>query len=167
MTARDIISQTWPSGMKIPVATVDSSLPVIDVIPRLLDAPERVLGVTSQGELIGVIDTASALEGVARMFPARDDCSIVEIECAPADYSAAILTHAAEDSDVHVVGFWTVPSEGGKIRVSLRLRCEDPTHVVRSLERYGFEVTAVYGRADSALELAAQRLRELQLYMNL
>lgn len=167
MTARDILSRTSPSAVPVPVASVDSSMPVIDVIPRLLDAPGRVLGVTEGGTMLGLIDAGSALAGVAAMFPARDDCSIVEVECAPGDYSASLLTHAAEDADIHVVGLWTAPAERGRIHATLRLRCEDPAHAVRNLERYGYDVVASYGHADSALELASRRLRELQLYLSM
>lgn len=168
MTARDIISPMVSAEIAgKPLATVDSSLPAIDVLPRLLDALERRLGVTERGELIGVIDTDSLLAGFARMFPARDDCSIVEVECSPGDYSAAILTHAAEDADVHVVGLWTVPAENGKVRVTLRLRCEDPVHVVRNIERYGFEVVAIHANTDTVLEMAARRFEELQLYLKM
>ncbi len=168
MTARDIISSLMPADRIPPnVATVDASMSVVDILPRLLDTPDRLLGVTEGGELLGAIDTESVLSGLARLFPARDDSSVVELECLPADYSAALLTHAAEDADVHVVGLWTSPTPGGRIRVTLQLRCEDPTHVVRNLERYGFDVVETHARVDSALEMASQRLRELQLYLSM
>ena len=48
----------------------------------------------------------------------------------------------------------------------MRLRCEDPTHVVRNIERYGFDVVETHARVDSAFEMASRRLRELQLYLN-
>lgn len=169
MTARDIISPMVPTEHLLPLdPTVESALPMIDVLPRLLDSPGRRLGVTERGAVVGVIDVESALAGVARAFPARDDCSVIELECLPVDYSAALLTHAAEDADVHVVGLWTTPSEDGKkIRVTMRLRCEDPVHVVRNLERYGFDVVETHARTDAALEMAAQRFEELQMYLSI
>ncbi|MBD5337217.1 MAG: hypothetical protein HDR95_07930 [Bacteroides sp.] len=167
MTARDIISSLKPAEpIGTALATVEASMPVIDVLPRLLDTPDHRIGVSDGEQLLGVIDTESLLAGVARLLPARDDCSVIEVECVPADYSAALLTHAAEDADVHVVGLWTAPSADGRIRVTMRLRCEDPTHVVRNIERYGFDVVETHARVDSAFEMASRRLRELQLYLN-
>ena len=167
MTARDIISSLMPADRISPsMPSVEASMPVIDILPRLLDTPDRRLGVTDGGVMLGMIDTESVLAGLARLFPARDDTSVIELECAPADYSAAMLTHAAEDADVHVVGLWTAPASDGRIRVTLQLRCEDPAHVARNIERYGFEVVETHARVDSAYELASRRLRELQLYLS-
>lgn len=167
MTARDIISPVMSAetGHR-PQVTVSASLPLIDILPRLLDESEHRVSVMEGDTFLGVIDSGSLLEALGYQFPARDDCSLVEIECAPADYSAALMTHAAEDADVHVVGLWSVPSEGGKVRVTLRLRCEDPTHVVRNLERYGFDVVETHGNSDTLIELAARRFEELQAYLN-
>lgn len=168
MTARDILSpNTSAQGAAKPEVTVNAAMPVFDVLPRLLEAPGHRVGVTEGSEFIGVVDSESLLGGLGSLFPARDDCSVVEVECAAADYSAALMTHAAEDADVHVVGLWSVPTDHGKVRVTLRVRCEDPAHVVRNLERYGFEVTATQGNADTMLELAARRFEELRLYLNI
>lgn len=167
MTAKDIISPLRSAESTPFNATVEANMPVVDVIPRLIDAPGRVLGVMEHGVPVGVIDESSLLDGLGTMFPVRDDCSVIEVVCAPADYSASLLTHAAEDVDVHVSALWTSPLPEGKLRVTMRLLCEDPMHVVRNLERYGFEVTSTYSRSDSELALAARRLEELQLYLSI
>lgn len=96
----------------------------------------------------------------------RDDCSLVTLQCKPADYSASILTHACEDAGAPVVDLLTQPADETSILVTLRLRCEDPTPAVHNLERYGYEVTEAKGNHYSDAMIAAERLLEVQMLLN-
>ncbi len=96
----------------------------------------------------------------------RDDCSLVRLQCMPADYSASILTHACEDVGVPVVDLLTSPLDGSTISVTLRLRCEDPSPAVHNLERYGYEVTEAEGNSYADATIAYERLLELQTLLN-
>lgn len=143
-------------------------MPLLDIIPRLLDTKNRELTVIEDGEELGIIDESSLLEGIGRMIAARDDCSIITVECAPEDYSASILAHAVEDSDAHLVDLFSVPGENGRIKVTLRVRHSDPTAAVRSLERYDFHVLEAHSSGDTiqSMEIATERLLSLQALMN-
>lgn len=96
----------------------------------------------------------------------RDDCSLIRIQCVPADYSASIITHACEDVGAPVVDLLTSPLDGTTISVTMRLRCEDPSSAVHNLERYGYEVTEAEGNTYADAEIAAERLLELQTMLN-
>ncbi len=167
MIAKDIIAAGQRCGHISPYRNVAGDMPVVNVLPRLLDTPDRRLGVKDGGELVGIIDSDSLLGGIGRMIAARDDCSLITLECAPVDYSASRIAHAVEDTDTHLVDLWSVPSDGGKMRVTLRVRRDDPSAVVHSLERYGYEVVSVYGNDYGDSEIAALRLLELKTLMNI
>lgn len=96
----------------------------------------------------------------------RDDCSRVTIVCAPADYSASILTHACEDAGSPVVDLLTQPADDRKISVTLRLQCDDPSSAIHNLERYGYEVAEAEGNSYADLVIATERLHELQALLN-
>lgn len=96
----------------------------------------------------------------------RDDCSLVTLICPPADYSASILTHACEDAGAPVVDLLTKPADDRSIRVTLRLRCDDPTSAVHNLERYGYEVEEAEGNSYTDPMIASERLLELQVMLN-
>ena len=168
MTAKDILSIRKPEVEGVPHSQIDSDMPLIDVIPRLLESNIRELGVVEDGTEVGVIDQTSLLEGIGRMIAARDDCSVITVECRAEDYSASIISHAVEDSDAHLVDLFSVPAEEGKISVTLRVRHSDPTAAVRSLERYGFQVMEAHSAGDSmqSMEIATERLLSLQALMN-
>ena len=67
------------------------------------------------------------------------------MECRPEDYSASQLAHAVEDSDAHLVGLLSTPSDDGRLRVTLRVRHCDPSAAVHSPERYDYKVVEAYG----------------------
>lgn len=163
MTAKDVIS----TQKNLPtLKTVDSSMPLIEVVPHLLDAPGRLLGVSHDGEMMGVIDQGSLLEGLGRMIAPRDDSSVLVVESAPQDYSASLLARAVEDVDAHLVDLISHPSSDGMLHVTLRVRTTDPTQAVMSLERYGYRVleSAPGGEADASI--LAERLASLQALIN-
>lgn len=169
MTAKDILSLRHPQQEDLSASPgIEADMPLLDVLPRLLDSKKRELTVMAEGEKLGIIDQTSLLEGIGRMIAPRDDCSIIIVECNPEDYSASLLAHAVEDSDAHLVDLFSVPGENGMVKVTLRVRHTDPTAAVRSLERYGFSVISSFASGGSiqSLEIATERLLSLQALMN-
>ncbi|MCH5222845.1 MAG: hypothetical protein J1E82_02290 [Muribaculaceae bacterium] len=168
MTAKEIMLPRRVEKGKAPEVSVDSEMPVLDVLPRLLDSPCRELSVTEEGEYIGRIDEGSLLEGLGRMIAARDDSCVVTVECDPSNYSASAIAHAVEDTDAHLVDLMSVPGENGKVMVTLRIRNSDPSSAIRSLERYDYHVVEAHGSDDKVhtMEIATERLLSLQALMN-
>ena len=169
MTAKNILTTHTSGVSKTDIPKVDAEMPVLDIIPRLLDSKHHALAVIDEdGNLLGHIDQESLLEGIGRMIAPRDDCSVITIDCAHQDYSASVISHAVEDTDAHLVDLFTVPADNGRLTVTLRVRHSDPTAAVRSLERYGFNVIDAHasGNAMQSMEIATERLLALQALMN-
>lgn len=177
MTAKDAIS-TNPASIaadfgEIPVSSLPSSMrvearePITEVIPKILASPSRRLTVMDSSECIGTIDMVSLLEAVGRIIPPREDCSLITLECHPSDYSASRIAHAVEDANAHLLDLWTAPSADGQTSVTLRVRLDNPEGAVRSLRRYGYDVTAAIGAAGSvSSSVEEDRLSALQLFLN-
>lgn len=168
MTAREILSPGKTVAQRKPQRSIDADMPLLEVLPRLLDAPRREVGVCDGDVSLGVIDQTSMLEGLGRMIAARDDCSIITVECRPEDYSASQIAHAVEDSDAHLVDLFSAPDHDGRLRVTLRVRNTDPSSTVRSLERYDYQVVEARGSAEGRYDatIAAERLMALQALLN-
>lgn len=168
MTAKDIMTPAYLGSKESPQRSVDSEMPLTEVLPRLLDAPGRRLGVyDSSMQPLGEIDSTSMLEALGRLIAPRDDSSIVVVRCKPAEYSASRLAHAVEDADAHLVDLWSSPASAGEIEVTMRVRLGDPSPVVMSLERYGYEVVSSFGNYNELQVLSADRLLELQTLLNI
>lgn len=168
MTAREILSPGKTAAESKPLRSIDADMPLIEVLPRLLDTPRHEVGVTDGEISLGVIDQTSMLEGLGRMIAARDDCSVITVECRPENYSASLLAHAVEDSDAHLVDLFTVPDDGGGLKVTLRVRNTDPTLTVRSLERYNYHVVEAHGSGSGYVDagIMTERLLSLQALLN-
>lgn len=168
MTAKDILSPGKTAAHSKPGRTVQADMPLLELLPRLLDTPGREVEVNDGTLSLGVVDQTSLLEGLARMIAPRDDCSEVTIECRAEDYSASSIAHAVEDSDAHLVDMLSTPSSDGHIRVTLRLRHSDPSAAMRSLERHDFSVVEAHAASDGMrdAEIAAERLLALQTLLN-
>ncbi|MDE7412593.1 MAG: hypothetical protein K2N05_02215 [Muribaculaceae bacterium] len=164
--AKDVISRDITSEEGSGSVSVSGEMPLVDVLPRLLDAPGRKVVVESSGEKLGVIDQTSLLEGIGRMIAPRDDSSLVTVECVPGDYSASRLAHAVEDADAHIVDLWSVPSDNGRLRVTMRIRRSDPSSAMHSLERYGYDVVDSAGSDFQDAEVAFERLLALHTLLN-
>lgn len=162
MTAKEAISplRAVERGHSLP--EVGGEMPLLEVLPRLLDSPERMLEVREHGKRLGVIDESSLLGAFGRMIAARDDSSVITVECAPGDYSASRLAHAVEDSDVHLVDLLSAPADDGLLRITLRVRSGDPSATVSSLERYGYNVTEAHGDWYGTPTAALERLLGLK-----
>lgn len=166
MTARDAISPIKREGA-LPVAdSVRSDMHLLEVLPRLLESPKRLLGVYDGDTMLGVIDNASMLDALGHFIAPRFDCSVIELECTPADYSASLLARAVEDADMHLVDLISTPTDNGRLHVTLRVRCEDPAPAVLSLERYGFEITGVFGHDELRHTASLERLLALEAMLN-
>lgn len=168
MKAKEILSPSASSSGHHPTRVIEADMPLLEVLPRLLDDPQREIGVSEGDVAIGVIDQSSLLEGLGRMIAARDDCSVITVECRPEEYSASQLAHAVEDSEAHLVDLLTSPSDNGNIIVTLRVRHHDPSAAVRSLERYDFRVIDAHGAGSMSrdAEISAERLLALQTLLN-
>lgn len=167
MTARDALSlvkKTAANGSQSDA--VPAGMHLLEVLPRLLESSSRELQVEDNEQVIGVIDPDSMLEALARQLPPRYDSSIIELSCHPADYSASRLAHAVEDTDAHLVDLISVPGDEDSIHITLRVRCEDPTAAIHSLERYGYEVTGVHAHDNLVPTATLERLLSLQALIN-
>ena len=166
MKARDIISPRSLAAESIPQSNIAAEAAVVDVLPRLLDTVDHRLGVTDGKELIGIIDAESLLAGLNSMIAPRDDSSMIIMEMTPSAYSASHIAQAVEDADVHLVDLWTSPSDADMLRVTLRVRTEDPSSVVGSLERYGYDVVETTAHENRNVSTAIERLLSLNAMLN-
>lgn len=170
-TARNLIpayitgsGESGVSNAQVP--TVSADLPVVDLLPRLLESPSHTLSISDGGKELGLLTERLLLEGLAMEFSRRDDCSIVTVGCSPEEYSASRIATAVEDVGVHVLDLWSGRTPEGRTSVTLRVACDDASAVVHSLERYGYDVLSVHSQNYSDTDRAIERLMALQTYLN-
>lgn len=105
----------------------------------------------------------------ARLFPEVEESCELSVACYRADFSASRIALAVEDAEAHLLNL-NVTSEvlsSGEIVVDLRVGHRNSAAVVRSLERYGFEVISVRGISISDNDdTLTSRVGELLAHLN-
>lgn len=167
MTARDIMTPVYDVTIGDGLPEVGADATIFDVLPLVAEAPEHRVAVRQDNMLLGLIGAPETVKAMARTTGARDDSSVVVIECSPEDYSASLLAHAVEDADAHLVDLLSAPApDGNHLRVTIRVRMRDPETAIRSLERYGFRVVDAHGISDETPSVLEERLAALQIFLN-
>lgn len=167
MTAKEIMTPGCDMLISPSRTTITADTHIVETLHRLLDSADHRLDVVEGDQRIGCITSDSLLNGLGAFLAPRDDSSLVVMECTPQNYSASSLAHAVEDADTHLVDLWSAPADNGRLRVTLRVRRADPTPVVRSLERYGFDVVDTFSTSLSMQsEMALERIQALQAILN-
>lgn len=166
MKARDIISHITDQKLLPQLKTVGADTDILSLVPSLLDTTERQLAVTEDDKILGVITEASLLEGLGGILAGRDDSILITLQTAPADYSASKIARAVEDADVHLVDLVTKPADDGMIKVTIRVRTDDPSSVVANLERYDIDVVEVSARSSRFEDAVMERLLSLNAILN-
>lgn len=174
MTAHDILtlSTTESSGGSAPAEAgkVTEATPAMLLLPQLLESPTATVEVTdSDGGTLGVVDAHAMLRCLGTMLGDAREASWVEASVAATAYSASSVARAVEDADANLLDMLTSPDpdDSSRMRISLRVSHADPSGVVRSLERYGYEVTTAVGTGNDDYDKARRRLSELELYLNM
>lgn len=166
MTAREIITPAVSAANLRSMVKVSGELPLLEVLPRLMDAPGRCVAVEDEGKVLGVVTESAMLNALAAMLPARGDSSTIVLEVMPEDYCASQIARAVEDVDAPMVDHFTSPGPEGSLQVTLRVAACDPSAAVRSLERYNFKVVEAYGATYADAQEAEESLKALQMYLN-
>ena len=84
----------------------------------------------------------SPAETAEAVMPAHTDCSRLLVACRPGDYSASMLAKAVEDCVVQprVLSVTGMRTDDGRLVVALTVNARSASGVIRSIERYGYEV---------------------------
>lgn len=103
-----------------------------------------------------------------RVFPALEESSELSVSCYRVDYSASSLARAVEDADAHLLNL-NVTDEvlpTGEIVIDLRVSHRSAMAVIRSLERYGYNVVRVREDFDAADPVLSDRISQLLVQLN-
>lgn len=107
----------------------------------------------------------SADMSVENLFPPLPDSSTLLLTVAPAQFSASELARAVEDCDAHLLNMNVTSrrTPQGHFVLHIRVDRRNPAHVVRSVERFGYNVIEVDApdEGSEADNTARDRVKQL------
>ena len=94
--------------------------------------------------------------------------SLIILEVAVKDYTLSEIARLVEDNNARIVRLETLPLEDGmSLLVSLKIDVVDISPVLRSFERYSYDIVYYFMREGDMNEVYKDRLNELMHYLDI
>ncbi|MCK9343658.1 MAG: CBS domain-containing protein [Massilibacteroides sp.] len=163
--------------MKSPIISEGFSFsPVLTVQDEVMEALDLMTKykldilpiVEEENRYKGCLTREGLLKGIRAETHVGEPGSIICVQATTLNYSQTDLIRALESNHAHLQSMHTsLDSKTGFERLTLKIDLVDITHVSRSLERFGFEVTHSLGAYDARREALAERANELSYIINM
>lgn len=116
----------------------------------------------------GVITTADLVRHLAGISSIDQPGGIIVLELIERDYSLSQIAQIIESNNVKVLSMYiTSPPESTKLEVTLKVNTGDLVSVVRTFERYNYEVKTWVSDNDSMDRFYSERFDLLMKYLNI
>lgn len=130
----------------------------LSVVP-VLDKKNRYEGVITTNDLIRHIAGISSMD---------QHGGIIVLDLVERDYSLTQIAQIVESNNVKILSMYiTSPPESTRLEVTLKVNTTDLTSVIRTFERYNYEVKTWVTTNDSMESLYSERFDLLMKYLNI
>ena len=121
----------------------------------------------SQNHYIGVITTNDLIRHLAGISSMDQPGGILVLELIERDYSLSQIAQIVESNNVKVLSMYiTSPPESTKLEVTLKVNTGDLISIIRTFERYNYEVKTWVSTNDSMDRFYSERFDHLMKYLN-
>ena len=150
-----------------PFVTVDQHLfEVIGLASRLKLTVVPVLD--KKNHYKGVITTNDLIRYIAGISSMDQPGGIIVIEVVDRDYSLSQIAQIVESNNVRILSMYiTSPPESTRLEVTIKVNTYDLTSVIRTFERYNYEVKTWLTTDDSMDHFYSERFDLLMKYLNI
>jgi acetoin utilization protein AcuB len=150
-----------------PYVTTDQHLfEVIGLAARLKLTVVPVLD--EKSHYMGVITTADLVRYLAGISSMDQEGGIIVLEVIDRDYSLSQIAQIVESNNLRVLSMYiTSPPESTRLEVTLKVNSNDLSSVIRTFERYNYDVKSWVTSDDSMDKFYSERFDLLMKYMNI
>lgn len=150
-----------------PFVTTDQHLfEVIGLASRLKLTVVPVLDENSH--YMGVITTTDLVRYLAGISSMDQEGGIIMLELIDRDYSLSQIAQIVESNNVRVLSMYiTSPPDSTKLEVTIKVNTNDLVSVIRTFERYNYNVKTWVTSDDSMDRFYSERFDILMKYMNI
>ncbi|MDO9579394.1 MAG: CBS domain-containing protein [Bacteroidales bacterium] len=150
-----------------PYVTVQQHIfEIIGIASRLKLSVVPVLD--SNNQYKGVITTSDLIRHIAGISSMDQPGGIIVLELIERDYSLSQIAQIVESNNVKVLSMYiTSPPESTRLEVNLKVNTGDLVSVIRTFERYNYEVKTWVTTDDSMDSFYSERFDLLMKYLNI
>ena len=148
------------------VTTEQHLFEVIGLASRLKLSIIPVLGENNHYK--GVITTSYLIRHLAGISSMDQPGGIIVLELLERDYSLSQIAQIIEGNNIKVLSMYiTSPPDSTRLEVTLKVNSNDLSSVIRTFERYSYEVETLSASDDSLDRFYSERLDMLIKYLNM
>jgi len=115
----------------------------------------------------GVITISDLIKYLAGISSMDQPGGIVVLELTERDYSLSQIAQIVESNNIKVLSMYiTSPPDSTKLEVTLKLNSGELVSVIRTFERYNYEVKTWVSSTDTMDDFYSERLDHLLRYLN-
>jgi predicted transcriptional regulator len=116
----------------------------------------------------GVITTSDLIRHIAGISSMDQHGGIIVLELVERDYSLTQIAQIVESNNIRILSMYiTSPPESTKLEVTLKVNTVELGSVIRTFERYNYEVKTWVTTNDSLESLYSERFDLLMKYLNI
>jgi predicted transcriptional regulator len=116
----------------------------------------------------GVVTTSDLIRHIAGISSMDQPGGLIVLELTERDYSLSQIAQIIESNNIRVLSMYiTSPADSTKMEVTLKLNSNDLTSVLRTFERYNYDVKSWIAGDDSMDNFYSERLDLLMKYLNI
>jgi CBS domain-containing protein len=122
----------------------------------------------SQDHYKGVITIADLIRNLAGISSLDQPGGIIVLEITERDYSLSQIAQIIEGNNIRVLSIYvTSPKDSTKMEVTIKVNTSDLASVIRTFERYNYEVKTWVTTSDSMDDFYSERYDQLMKYLNI
>ncbi len=115
----------------------------------------------------GVITYNEIISGIARISSIEQPGGLVVLQVLSQDYSMSHISQIIESNDARILSMHIISNpDSTKLEIMLKVNTTDLTSIVRTFERYSYEVTTWVTDNDELDRFYADRYNMLMKYLN-
>jgi len=122
----------------------------------------------NQNHYKGVITTTDLIRYLASISSMDQTGGILVLEITERDYSLSQIAQIVEGNNIKVLSMYiTSPPDSTRLEVTLKINTNDLTSLIRTFERYNYEVKTWITSDDSLDRFYSERFDLLMKYLNI
>ncbi|NSW93644.1 MAG: CBS domain-containing protein [Bacteroidales bacterium] len=116
----------------------------------------------------GVITTSDLVQYLASLSSLDQPGGIIVLELVERDYSLSQIAQIVESNNIKVLSLYiTSPKDSTRLEVTLKLNSNDIASVIRTFERYNYDVKTWLSTDDSMERFYSERFDQFMKYLNM
>lgn len=141
---------------------------ILDVISIMSQNNISVIPVLDEyNKYIGSIDYSSVFKSFSRLYSLEKEGAVIVLEINSYDYSLSKIAQIIESNDAKVLNmFVDSTKDSSMLEICIKLNTNDLRSILRTFERYEYNVKSWISEDDSANKLYEERFNLLMKYLN-